>query len=284
MDRLRAENASISGGDVEEGKRRYVVRTEGDFTNVDQVYDIVLRSDADLGDGRIGRVTVRDIALVELDYKKAQALPHKFDDRAMAFNMTREQGANVLAVMEQVHATISRPCGRRPAQCRPDGRERLTTRLSTSIPPSTSSSRTFIIGGLLAAAVLMLFLRSWRPTLVVSLAIPVSVIGSFVAMAALGRSLNVISLAGIAFAVGMVVDAAIVVLENIYRLRQEGLSRVRSRLQGRVPGLAGGSRLLADHRDGVHSDPDHGARSRPVVPRYRGRDFGLGACCLCWFP
>jgi HAE1 family hydrophobic/amphiphilic exporter-1 len=78
------------------------------------------------------------------------------------------------------------------------------------------------IGGTLAALILLLFLRSWRATLIVSLAIPVSVIGSFVAMAALGRSINVISLAGLAFAVGMVVDAAIVVLENIYRLREAG--------------------------------------------------------------
>ena len=80
------------------------------------------------------------------------------------------------------------------------------------------------IGGTLAALVLFTFLRSWQATMVVSLAIPVSVIGSFVAMAALGRSINVISLAGIAFAVGMVVDAAIVVLENIFRLRQQGHS------------------------------------------------------------
>ncbi|MDH5749155.1 MAG: efflux RND transporter permease subunit, partial [Rhodospirillales bacterium] len=78
------------------------------------------------------------------------------------------------------------------------------------------------VGGTLAAIVLLLFLRSGAVTLIISLAIPVSIIGSFVAMAAMGRSINVISLAGIAFAVGMVVDAAIVVLENIYRLRQEG--------------------------------------------------------------
>ena len=77
---------------------------------------------------------------------------------------------------------------------------------------------------MLAAMVLMLFLRSGSATLIISIAIPVSVIGAFVAMAAMGRSINVISLAGIAFAVGMVVDAAIVVLENIYRLRQEGKS------------------------------------------------------------
>jgi HAE1 family hydrophobic/amphiphilic exporter-1 len=88
------------------------------------------------------------------------------------------------------------------------------------------------VGGTLAAIILLLFLRSIRATLVISLAIPVSVIGAFVAMAALGRSINVISLAGIAFAVGMVVDAAIVVLENIYRLRERGLPAHEAAFRG----------------------------------------------------
>ena len=78
------------------------------------------------------------------------------------------------------------------------------------------------IGRNFAVVVLFLFLRSGRATLVIGIAIPVSVVSAFVAMALLGRSINVVSLAGIAFAVGMVVDAAIVVLENIYRLRQRG--------------------------------------------------------------
>jgi len=231
VDRLRAENASISGGDVDEGKRRYVVRTEGDFNDVDQVYDIVLRSDSDIENGSIGRVTVRDIAEVELNYKKAVALPHKFDDRAMAFNMTREQGANVLVVMEQVHRVIEDLA---------EGALKDVGLVIENVYDETLYvnsainlvQQNIIVGGILAALILMLFLRSWRPTLIVSLAIPVSVIGSFVAMAALGRSLNVISLAGIAFAVGMVVDAAIVVLENIYRLRQEGLSRSEAAHKG----------------------------------------------------
>jgi len=229
--RLRAENASISGGDVDEGKRRYTVRTEGDFNDVEQVYDIVLRSDAEMGDGRIGRVTVRDIATVELNYKKAVALPHKFDDRAMAFNMTREQGANVLVVMEQVHAVIADLA---EGALKDVGLVVENVYDETLYVNSAISlvQQNIVVGGILAALILMLFLRSWRPTLVVSLAIPVSVIGSFVAMAALGRSLNVISLAGIAFAVGMVVDAAIVVLENIYRLRQEGMSRSEAAQKG----------------------------------------------------
>ena len=79
------------------------------------------------------------------------------------------------------------------------------------------------IGGMLALGVLLLFLRSALPTVIVFAAIPVSVIGTFVAIAGLGLSINVISLAGLAFAVGMVVDASIVSLENIFRLRQRGL-------------------------------------------------------------
>ena len=78
------------------------------------------------------------------------------------------------------------------------------------------------IGGSLAILILILFLRSWRATVIIGLSIPISVVAAFVAMAALGRSINVISLAGIAFAVGMVVDAAIVVLENIYRHKESG--------------------------------------------------------------
>ena len=88
------------------------------------------------------------------------------------------------------------------------------------------------IGGSLAVFILLLFLRSLRATLVIAIAIPVSVIGAFVAMAAMGRSINVISLAGIAFAIGMVVDAAIVVLENIYRLREQGYSAARASYHG----------------------------------------------------
>ena len=79
------------------------------------------------------------------------------------------------------------------------------------------------IGGLMALAILLAFMRSVIPTIIIFCAIPVSVVGTFVAIAWLGLSINVISLAGLAFAVGMVVDASIISLENIYRLRQKGM-------------------------------------------------------------
>ena len=78
------------------------------------------------------------------------------------------------------------------------------------------------MGGILAIIILLIFLRSWQSTIVIAVSIPISVVAAFVAMSLLGKTINVISLAGIAFSVGMVVDAAIVVLENIFRLKEKG--------------------------------------------------------------
>ena len=94
-----------------------------------------------------------------------------------------------------------------------------------------------MIGGLLAIVVLLLFLRSRASTLVVAVAIPISLVGSFLVMWLLGRTVNVISLAGLAFAVGMVVDNSIVVLENIYRHRQMGKSRFGAAYDGAKDGV-----------------------------------------------
>ena len=229
--RLRAANSSITGGDVSEGKRRYVVRTQGDLTTSQQVRDVVLRSARTAETGSVGRVTVGDIAAVSLEYKKLNAEIRQNAEPAMAFNIQRAQGANVIETMarirEEIGALVDGPM--RDAGLTVDQMYDETVYVKSAI---RLVQQNVVVGGLLAAAILMLFLRSWRATIVVSAAIPVSVIGSFVAMAALGRSLNVISLAGIAFAVGMVVDAAIVVLENIYRLRQEGLSQSEAAYKG----------------------------------------------------
>ena len=227
--RLRAANASITGGDIDEGKRRYTVRTEGDFAATSEVEAVVLRSNAQ-GAG-LGRVTVGDVATVTLDYKEARARMSSNGVPALALNLTREQGANVIETMKLAQETMA---GLRDGPIKEKG---LKVRQVYNETDYINSSIALVMqniyfGGVLAIVILLVFLRSWRPTIVVGFAIPVSVVGSFVAMALLGRSINVISLAGIAFAVGMVVDAAIVVLENIYRLRQGGMSRTEAAYHG----------------------------------------------------
>jgi HAE1 family hydrophobic/amphiphilic exporter-1 len=221
VDTLRANNASITGGDVEEGKRRYIVRTDNEFSNEERVRDVVLRTFTEPSTGRIARVTVGDIADVRYGYKDAVAYIRSNGVQAIAMNATREIGSNVIETMEGIRAAVEElnagvlaANGLYLEQIYDE-----TIYIDSAINLVTTN---ILYGGLLASLLLLIFLRSIRATLVVALAIPVSVIASFVAMAALGRSLNVVSLAGIAFAVGMVVDAAIVVLENIYRHRQEG--------------------------------------------------------------
>ncbi|MDA0304706.1 MAG: efflux RND transporter permease subunit [Proteobacteria bacterium] len=228
---LRGANASISAGDVDEGKRRYVVRVEGEFSKLDDVRGVVLRSETDPATGAVARVTVGDIAEVSFVSKEATASIRFNGQPAIAINAVRETGANVIEVMRGIRAAIAEL----NENALPEAKLRLqqvydeTTYINSSID---LVQQNIFIGGSLAALMLLLFLRSWSATLVVSLAIPVSIIGAFVAMAAMGRSLNVISLAGIAFAVGMVVDAAIVVLENIYRHREMGASRTEAAYRG----------------------------------------------------
>ncbi len=230
-DALRGANISLSAGDVEEGKRRYVVRTEGEFTDVDQVRATVIRS-AEPGDsGRLGRLTVADIAEVRMAYKEPSARIRFLGQPALAMNVIRETGANVIETMggirevvDELNRTVMPAAGLEFRQVYDE-----TVYINSAIDLVQTN---IMLGGSLAAIVLLVFLRSLRATLVVSIAIPVSVIGSFVAMAALGRSINVISLAGMAFAVGMVVDAAIVVLENIFRLRQKGLPARQAAYEG----------------------------------------------------
>ena len=228
---LRGANASVSAGDVEEGKRRYVVRTEGEIATMEDARAIVLRTLRDPATGRVARVTVADIADVRFAYKDPTARIRLLGEPAIAVNAVRNTGANVIEVM----AGIKKALAELNETVLPDEGLYLTQVYDETVYIKSSIDlvqQNILVGGALAALMLLLFLRSAGATLVVSLAIPVSVIGAFVAMAAMGRSLNVISLAGIAFAIGMVVDAAIVVLENIYRLREQGYGRKEAAFRG----------------------------------------------------
>ena len=226
---LRTENISISAGYVDEGKRRYVVRTESSLNTEEAIRNVVLRSG--VSDGVSGRVRVMDVAEVSFQYREATARLRFKGEPGLAFNVVRGSDANVISVMEEFRAVL----------------EELNTGpindvglIAEQVYDETIYIQGAIdlviqniwIGAALAAFILMLFLRSLRATLIVSLAIPVSIVATFVVMALTGRTLNVISLAGIAFAIGMIVDAAIVVLENIFRLREAGHSRREAAYQG----------------------------------------------------
>jgi len=222
---LQADSQDISAGDFGEGKRRYVVRTMGRYRSPEEVAETVV-------DVRAGvPIRVGDVAEVELTYQKPGALVRFHGEPAIAMNAQRQLGANVLDVtekliaeMERVNAEILEPRG-----LILENAYRETSYIEASIDRVLQN---IYIGGLLAVVVLFLFLRAPSSILVVALSIPISVITSFLALYLMGRTINVISLAGMAFAVGMVVDAAIVVLENIYRHLQMGKRRRHAALDG----------------------------------------------------
>jgi HAE1 family hydrophobic/amphiphilic exporter-1 len=206
---LANQNKDTSGGDFWEGKRRYVVRTLGQFRSPEQVEGVIITR-------REGKpVYVRDVARVQLGTKKASGVVRRFGARNIAVKITREQGANVLETMRrlrQVTDDIDRNLL---------GKRGLSLTLVYDETDYINSAiglvkDNIVVGGLLTVATLLVFLRNIRSTLIVALAIPVSIVGTFLALSLFGRTLNVISLAGMAFAVGMLVDNAVVVLENIF--------------------------------------------------------------------
>ena len=202
------QNQDTSGGDLWEGKRRYVIRTLGQFRSPEQVEGVIITR----RDGK--PVYVRDVAKARLGTKKPEGVVRRFGSNNIAIRVTRESGANVLDVMRRLRAVA----GRIDADLKPQGLSLSlaydeTTYIDSAIGLVNDS---ILVGGLLTLGTLLLFLRNIRSTLIVAMSIPVSVMGTFLALAAFNRTLNVISLAGIAFAVGMLIDNAVVVLENIF--------------------------------------------------------------------
>ena len=222
---LTRENANTSAGTFDEGKRRYIVRTVGQYQQPSDIEQVVVRS----ADGT--RVTVGEIARTRLGYVRTVAAVRQKGRPAIAVNAQRETGANVLEVMDGIRRTI------RELNEGPLAREGLhltqvydeTNYIDSAISLVRSN---ILIGGTLAVAVLFIFLRSISSVAIIATSIPISIVGTFLAMWLLGRNINVISLAGMSFAVGMVIDNAIVALENIFRHQQMGKTRVRAALDG----------------------------------------------------
>jgi len=222
---LRSENRDISAGDFDEGKRRYVVRTISRYNNIQGVEQTVVANRSGVP------IFVKDLAKVELAYEKPLALVRHKGKPAMAFNAQRQVGSNVLDVldgltaeMERINEDIMKPRGLLIE---------IAYRESVYINSAVDLVYDNIyMGGLLAVIILFLFLRSVTSILVIAVSVPISIISTFLVMALLGRTINVISLAGMAFAIGIGIDVTIVVLENIYRHLEMGKSRVKAALDG----------------------------------------------------
>ena len=220
LDALRTATTLQSVGRVQQGKRVYTVRTEAIAYTPETALNTILRADFD-ENGQISPVLLSDVAEVEFDVEKRTSFRRLNGQDAIIINALREPGINVVSTMQALSSSVT---GLNKSILNPKGLQLNIIYDETAYIRSAIDlvQQNIWIGGILALCILLLFLRSLYPTLVIFIAIPVSVVGTFVAISGLGLSINVISLAGMAFAIGMVVDASIVSLENIFRLRQKG--------------------------------------------------------------
>jgi multidrug efflux pump subunit AcrB len=223
-----AANASrsndISGGFIDVGRRQYTLRFEGRY-DPEQLRNQVL----EWRDG--SPVRLGDIADIRVERGQRRDIVIQNGNPAMGIRIDRQNGANVLAALTEVKQVMD--------ELRKGPLTELGLDLQQSFDASVFIQRAvslvtnnLLIGILLAVGVLWWFLRDVRGMLLIATAIPVSLLATFIVLQLAGRSLNVISLAGLAFAVGMVLDAAIVVSENIVRLREQGETPGKAALRG----------------------------------------------------
>ena len=222
--RLTGANQDISGGDVSVGKRRYTLRFTGAF-DAGELGELVL----EWRDGL--PVRLRDVAEVEVALVDRKSFVLSNGVRSIAVNAHREIGVNVLEVMAGLKQAAAELIEGPLARARLDFRQVYdeTTYIHRSIEMVRNNLG---LGVVLAVVVLWWFLRRFRTTLLVAVAIPVSLFAAFLCLDFAGRTVNIISLAGLAFAVGMTLDAAIVVLENIVRLRERGMEAEEAAVMG----------------------------------------------------
>lgn len=224
--RIRAENVNLSGGRIEEGDQRFLVRTLNEFKSVDEFRDAIVAYVA-------GRpIYLRDVATVVQAYKEREAITRVMGRESVELSIYKEGDANTVQVARRLERRLNGDGGVRDTL--PDDMELIIiydqSRFISSAVDAVKNAA--VLGGIIAIIVLFGFLRDARLTAIVGIAIPVSVIGTFLLMYLNGVSLNIMSLGGIALAVGMLVDNSIVVLENIVRKREQGESIVQAAQNG----------------------------------------------------
>jgi hydrophobic/amphiphilic exporter-1 (mainly G- bacteria), HAE1 family len=222
---LQLENMNISSGNIGVGRRDYRIRSVGEFNSVEDIENVVIKSTGQK------RILLSDIAKVNFGYEKPTDVMMRSGIDGIAIGVVPEPGTNILDFtdrIEEVFTWLNKGILKEQKLClewvhdqRPyiQGAIRLVR-------------NNIFIGGILAITVLLVFLRNISSTIIITTSIPISILGTFIFMSGLGRNLNVISLAGISFAVGMLVDNAIVVLENIDRHRRMGKSAFEAAYQG----------------------------------------------------
>jgi HAE1 family hydrophobic/amphiphilic exporter-1 len=208
IETLKRENLNVSAGHVTRGYTEYLVRTMGEYKSLEPIANTIV------GMHNGTPIYVKDIARVEDTHKEIRSYTRTNRKDSLVVMILKQSGANTVTVIDRVKAALDEIKDELP--------KGVTfhpvidfSRIIKKVVKRTNFNA--IQGGILAILVILLFLGSWRPTLIISLAIPLSIVTTFVGIYGLGYTFNIMTLGGLALGIGMLVDNAVVVIENTFR-------------------------------------------------------------------
>ena len=215
IDAIAAENVNIPGGSIDVGNQRFLVRVDGEFDDPELIQDLVITADD------AGPIYVRDLANVEFGFAERESYARLDGSPVVTLDIVKRSGENIIETAEQVRAVIDEMTPLFPATMT----VKITGDMSRDIFSMVSSLENNIISGLILIVSVLLFFLGLRTSLFVAISIPSSMFLSFGVLRLLGVSMNMVVLFSLILALGMLVDNAIVVVENIYRYVERGWNR-----------------------------------------------------------
>lgn len=221
--KLKAENVNLSGGRLEEGQQQFLVRTINQYQSVEEIADAIVATVNERP------VYLKDIASVVQGYKERTAITRVNGREAVEIALYKEGDANTVRVAETIRNRLDGVRKSLPAELALDVLYDQSTFIGHAIDDVVENG---LVGGLLAVIVLYLFLRNFWVTVIIACTIPLSVVITFNLMYAADVGLNIMSLGGIALSIGMLLDNAIVVLENIASKREQGADILTASREG----------------------------------------------------
>jgi HAE1 family hydrophobic/amphiphilic exporter-1 len=223
VDRVREEMSIVPGGRIKERKKELVLRTRGEITDLAELDNIILKYE------KGSPIYLRDVGYTYDYYKEVRLLTRVNREKAVAFGVRRQQGSNALAVAQQVRTKLAELSKTFPSDVKVLLMRDDSLRIASSIRDVYYS---LLIGTTLVVLIVFLFMRDWRSTLIVSLTLPTAIIATFTFMYFQGYSINLMTLMGLSLAIGLIVDDAIVVRENIFRHMEMGKNPFQAAREG----------------------------------------------------
>ncbi|WP_018247506.1 efflux RND transporter permease subunit [Orenia marismortui] len=220
---IRSSNLDMSGGTIQQGDKDLLVKTTGEFDNVEEIRDLEIMTPQGQN------ITLSNIATVEDTEEEAKSYTYLNGEKSIGLAVQKQSGANTVQVANAVEKELKKLS----KQIKSDVNIEIVVNQADFIEDAINNvKRNAVVGGGLAIFILLLFLKNIRSTIVIGTAIPISIVTAFVMMYFADLSLNLMTLGGVALGIGMLLDNAIVVLENIYRHRQEGEGKFEAAKKG----------------------------------------------------